>query len=86
MIGMGLLTAGSVLTVYLGVYRIFRLGPIADRPLLLLGLLLIVAGIQILSIGLLGELIIFTHSRRVRTYRVAEVVGGSDAERVAGTR
>jgi len=74
-IGLLLTTAGAVITTYLGFYRILGVGPIADRPLLLLGVLLLVMGVQSLSIGLLGELIIFSHSRRSRRiYRVAEVV------------
>ncbi len=33
---------------------------------------------QSISIGLLGELIIFGHRRRASSYRVAEVVGGGE--------
>ncbi len=39
---------------------------------LLLGILLAVLGFQSISIGLLGELIIYTHARGMRTYRIAE--------------
>jgi glycosyltransferase involved in cell wall biosynthesis len=65
---------GLAITVYLGIYRLLGLGPIAQRPLLLLGVLLIVLGIQLLSIGLIGEIIIFTHARKLREYRIAEVI------------
>lgn len=77
MIGIALFAAGSVITAYLGLYRILGLGGIADKPLLLLGLLLVVTGIQSISIGLLGELIIFAHGRSRRSYRIAEVLEGS---------
>ena len=66
--------AGTAITLYLGIYRIMRLGPIAQRPMLLLGALLIVLGIQILSLGLVGELIIFTHARSSRLYRIDEII------------
>ena len=71
---------GLVITFYLGMYRLLRFGAIADRPLLLLGLLLLVMGAQAISIGLLGELIIFTHSRAEKGYHVVEVM-----ERIAVT-
>jgi glycosyltransferase involved in cell wall biosynthesis len=72
-VGLALFIPGLLLTAYLGVYRLLGLGGIADRPLLLLAVLLLVAGIQILSVGLLGELIIFTYVRDRRDYRVAEI-------------
>jgi glycosyltransferase involved in cell wall biosynthesis len=49
---------------------------LADRPILLLGVLLMVLGVQTLSLGLIGEIIIFTHARTVREYQVAEVIRG----------
>lgn len=72
LIGLGLLVLGGGITLYLGIYRILGMGGIADRPLLLLGILLAVLGFQSISIGLLGELIIYTHARGMRTYRIAE--------------
>lgn len=61
---------GAAITGYLGLYRLFGLGGIAGRPLLILGVLLVVLGVQLFSIGLLGEIIIFTHGRRVKEYTV----------------
>ncbi len=72
LIGLGLLVVGGGITLYLGIYRLLGMGGIADRPLLLLGILLAVLGFQSISIGLLGELIIYTHARKMRTYRIAE--------------
>jgi len=72
LIGLGLLVLGGGITLYLGIYRILGMGGIADRPLLLLGILLAVLGFQSISMGLLGELIIYTHARKMRTYRIAE--------------
>lgn len=67
---------GLAITAYLGIYRLLGLGPIAQRPLLLLGVLLMVLGIQLLSIGLIGEIIVFTHARKLREYRIAEIIHG----------
>ncbi len=82
-VGLLAAAAGSGVTLYLGIYRLLGFGPIADRPLLLLGLLLIVVGIQSISIGLLGEMIIFTHARKATQYRVEEIIE-SPAVRVRG--
>jgi dolichol-phosphate mannosyltransferase len=40
--------------------------PIGKRPLLLLGVLLVVVGIQFLSLGLLSELVTSQHRERMR--------------------
>jgi hypothetical protein len=47
---------------------------LADRPALLLSSLLIVLGLQIMALGLLGELIIFTHARNIKEYTIEKIV------------
>ena len=74
LIGTTLAFAGAAVTGYLGAYRLLGLGAIAGRPLLVLGILLIVLGAQLFSIGLLGEIIIFTHAARVKEYSVREIL------------
>ncbi len=69
-----LIVLGAGITGYLGLYRLLGYGPIANRPLLLLGVLLIAVGMQILSLGLIGELVIFLHARELKPYRVEEVI------------
>jgi glycosyltransferase involved in cell wall biosynthesis len=55
------MVAGGVIAIYLTWIK-FALGAeIADRPLLLMAILLIILGIQFLSIGLLGELMVRTY-------------------------
>jgi glycosyltransferase involved in cell wall biosynthesis len=66
--------SGCVIELYLGIYRLLRLGPIAGRPLLILGALLLVIGIQMITIGLLGEMIIFTHAGEIEEYNIEEVI------------
>ncbi len=65
---------GALIEIYLFIYRMLLLGPIAGRPLLLLGALLLVIGIQLISIGLLGEMIIFTHARDIKEYNIEEII------------
>jgi glycosyltransferase involved in cell wall biosynthesis len=74
LVGLGLLGAGVSVTSYLGVHRFLGFGPIANRPLLMLGILLMVFGIQLFSIGLLSEIIIFTHARDIREYQIKEIL------------
>ncbi len=51
------LLAGLIINLYLFYIRIFLFEPIGHRPLLILGVLLMVLGVQFISIGLLGEMI-----------------------------
>ena len=64
---------GGAIDLYLFVYRIFGFGPIAGRPLLLLGALLFILGIQMISIGLIGEMIIFTHASEIKEYSIENI-------------
>lgn len=52
---------GTVIAAYLGFIRLFLGSPIANRPLLLLAMLLIFVGVQLVTMGLLGELTIRTY-------------------------
>jgi dolichol-phosphate mannosyltransferase len=72
--GVGSLFAsvGVLLLLVIGVQRLTGT-PLADRPILVLATLLIGLGVQAFSIGLLGELLLFFHARRVRDYRVQAV-------------
>jgi glycosyltransferase involved in cell wall biosynthesis len=65
---------GLAIEIYLFVYRILQIGGIAGRPLLVLGALLLVIGIQMISIGLLGEMIIFTHAGNIEDYNIEEII------------
>ncbi len=76
-IGVLLGAVGSVLLVYLTVLRLWGQA-IGHRPLLTLGVLLVVVGIQFVSLGLLSELITSQHEERMgereRTEQVVEDV------------
>lgn len=51
------LAAGTLITTYLVVMRVFFEQYLSNRPLLLFGILLLVLGVQFFSIGFLGEMI-----------------------------
>lgn len=65
---------GSLLVFYVVVERLFFDVPLADRPALLLSSLLVVLGLQLFALGLLGELIIFTHARDMKEYTIDKTV------------
>jgi glycosyltransferase involved in cell wall biosynthesis len=78
--GLGLISfvAGISLGGYLS-YVKFVLGEkIGDRPLLLLAILLMVMGVQLISMGLLGELVVRTYYETLDKpiYAVREVLDG----------
>ncbi len=74
LIGASLFTGGFLISLLLTVQRITGLTDLADRPLLVLGLLMMVLGVQVGSVGLIGELLIFTHARKMRDYTIDEVL------------
>jgi glycosyltransferase involved in cell wall biosynthesis len=67
--------AGAAITAWLGWVRLVLHQPIADRPLLLLGVLLVFTGVQFLTFGLLAELMARTYyeSQSKPTYVIREV-------------
>jgi len=69
---------GAVLLAYLGYVRLVLQQPIADRPLILLALLLTMVGVQLVTMGLLGELVVRTYheSQGKPIYAVREVLNG----------
>ena len=73
-LGSILILLGLGVLLYLFFYRILLLGPIAGRPLLLLGAMLLVIGVQMISIGLLGEMMIFTHAGDIQEYNIEEII------------
>jgi glycosyltransferase involved in cell wall biosynthesis len=71
----GVLTLfGGIIDLYLFFYRMLGYGSIAGRPLLLLGALSLVIGIQMIAMGLIGEMIIFTHAGDIKEYNIEEII------------
>ena len=72
--GAVLLGTGFVINLYL-VWVKYGLGEaISQRPLLILGTLLMVVGVQSASIGLIGELILFTHSSSLKSFQIEKIL------------
>ncbi len=71
LIGAAISGVGAVILLVLFVQRLGGEG-IADRPMLLLGVLLFVLGVQALGIGLVGEIIVHLSASEGRQYRVRD--------------
>jgi glycosyltransferase involved in cell wall biosynthesis len=73
----GLITGGlgGLITAYLGYIRLTTTQGIGDRPLLLLGVMLIFIGVQLVTFGLLAEVLARTYyeSQDKPTYVIREV-------------
>lgn len=74
LVGTTLLSLGVVSSLYLIVERLFLDISLADRPVLILSSLLIVLGVQIIAIGLIGEIIIFTHAKDLKEYKIDKII------------
>jgi glycosyltransferase involved in cell wall biosynthesis len=59
---------------------------IYNRPLFFIGFILIVLGVQILGLGLVGEIIIYTQARNLREYRVDRIYEAGSEAGGQGTR
>ncbi len=79
MIGSLIGIVGGLILAVIVFERLFLEQPLADRPALLLSSLLVVLGLQLFSLGLLGELIIFTHARSMKEYKIAEIIGADES-------
>jgi glycosyltransferase involved in cell wall biosynthesis len=66
---------GGVILGYLGYVRLIAHQAIGDRPLLLLGMLLVFIGVQLLTFGLLAELLARTYyeSQNKPVYAIREI-------------
>lgn len=74
MIGTVISVIGSVFLLYVVIERLFFGVGLASRPALLLSSLLLVLGLQVFALGLLGELIIYTHAREIKEYTIEKVI------------
>jgi len=74
LLGSALFAVGFLVDLLVAVQKIFLHTGLANRAVLLLGVLLMVLGVQTLSLGLVGEIVIFTHARHIRECQGAEVI------------
>ncbi len=80
--GLGMFGGGSAISLWLSYLKVFHGQTLANRPLLMLGVLMILMGVQLISMGLLAEISIRTYheSQQKPTYVVREVVEGDEED------
>lgn len=76
LVGSSLSMIGGVMLLVMFVQRLMGQG-LAERPLLLLAVLLAVIGLQAIALGLVGEIIVHTTARRSTSYRLSRRSDGS---------
>jgi hypothetical protein len=72
--GFAVLAVGGLVTAWLVFARLFLGEALVDRPALILSSLMIVLGIQIISVGLIGEIITFSFTKEHKDYKVERIV------------
>ncbi len=74
LVGTSLLGIGLLATGYLVIEKLMFDVALATRPALFLSSLLVVLGIQVIAIGLIGEIIIFTHAKDLKEYKIDRII------------
>lgn len=74
-IGLGLGLLGGLILTYLSGLWILGYGPIGDRPLFFLGILLITTATQLFGVGLIAELLQTSQLRDAGKYAIRNLVG-----------
>lgn len=82
LLGLFCFATGIAILLYLAVVRLFLLQPIGDRPMTLLGILLTMLGVQLITSGLLAELVVRTYyeSQGKPIYTVREELEGAEEQ------
>jgi hypothetical protein len=83
-VGAALAGAGLLLCLVLAWQRLVLGDPLANRPALILGVLLIVLGVQTGSLGLLGELVVHLQAQRDLTGAAEELGDRETADSESG--
>ena len=82
MLGTLAFLGGFLISLWLSIDKIFFGQPLSDRPLLLLGALLILIGAQLFSTGLLGDMFIRRRMEETPVYQISESMEPSEAQTV----
>jgi len=77
LLGIGSALAGFLVLAVLGLQRL-QGQALADRPMLLVGALLLMLGVQAVALGLVGEIIVHVNAPGARSRRVVEIGGRQD--------
>jgi hypothetical protein len=73
-IGLLFLVAGTMIVLVVFAQKLIVGYPIGGRPILLLALLFMVLGVQAASVGLLAEIVVFTHGRHRKEFTVEKII------------
>jgi hypothetical protein len=73
-IGAGLISVGGLITGWVFFQRLFSKVSIGNSPELLIAIILMVAGVTTAGLGLLGEVIAFTHGRQRKEYTIEKII------------
>jgi hypothetical protein len=73
-VGTLLTLIGTAICIYLTVLWFQGQRPIGDRPLLTLGVLLLITGLQFISTGLVGEMLRYSSYRSEDEYAVRRIL------------
>ncbi len=60
--------------------KVFLGDSLSDRPIFVLGSILVAFGVQLIGFGLVGEIIIFTQASHLRDYKIEEVLEGGEPD------
>jgi len=71
---------GGVIAAWTVFEKIFMEVPLADRPLFLIGTVLLIFGLQIILVGLIGEIIIFSSAKSKKEYVIDRIYHFADGE------
>ena len=78
---------GFVISLWISIDKLFFGHPIGDRPLLLLGIALILVGVQMFTTGLIGQMIVEPRMQRTDTFQItASLLPGEKAGSTAQDR
>lgn len=79
--GLAVFGTGAIINLYLTLLWLLRevggaasIGPIGTRPLLIVGVLAMILGIQLISIGLLGEMLRYFTFRPTEEYTICRIL------------
>lgn len=75
-VGLPLFLLGALGLLWLIFSRLALDTPLGDRPALVFSVMLMIVGLQIVALGLIGEIVIFAASRRMRTYEIETIIRG----------
>lgn len=72
--GLAVLALGLLATGWLIFTRLAFGTPLVDRPALILSSLMVVLGVQIIAVGLIGEIVTFAYTKDMREYRIDRII------------